>query len=64
MTAPVLGDEYHTHYVENPSTHHQIDPIEIQASALVPRPCAGRAQGDLIIAFASPDPMETYRLSR
>ena len=64
VTAPVLGDEYHTHYVENPNTHHQIDLIEIQASALVPRPCAGPAQGDLIIAFASQDPMETYRLMR
>ena len=64
VTAPVLGDEYHTHYVENPSTHHQIDLIEIQAAALVPRPCAEPAQGDLIIAFPSSDPMETYRLMK
>ena len=24
VTAPVLGDEYHTHYVENPDTGQQI----------------------------------------
>ena len=61
LTAAVLGDEYHTHYVENPKTHHQIDLIEIQEAALVPRPCASPAQGDLIIAFSSEDPLETYR---
>ncbi len=61
VTAAVLGDEYHTHYVENPQTHHQIDLIEIQEAALVPRPCASTAQGDLIIAFSSEDPLETYR---
>jgi hypothetical protein len=61
VTAAVLGDEYHTHYVENPKTHHQIDLIEIQEAALVPRPCASPAQGDLIIAFSSEDPLETYR---
>ena len=61
VTAPVLGDEYHTHYVENPTTHHQIDLIEIGAPALVPRPCVETAQGDLIIAFPSSDPLETYR---
>jgi hypothetical protein len=61
VTAPVLGDEYHTHYVENPATHHQIDLIEIQPPALVPRPCVEPAQGDLIIAFPSKDPLATYR---
>ena len=45
LTAAVLGDEYHTHYVENPETQHQIDLIEIQKAALVPRPCASPAQG-------------------
>jgi hypothetical protein len=64
VTAPVLGDEYHTHYVENPVTRHQIDLIEIQPPALVPRPCPEPAQGDLTIAFPSPNPMETYRLMR
>ena len=64
LTAPVLGDEYHTHYVENPITQHQIDLIEIQAPALVPRPCPEPAQGDLVIAFASANPMETYRLMK
>ncbi len=64
VTAPVLGDEYHTHYVENPTTGHQIDLIEIQAPALVPRPCDAVAQGDLIIAFPSDDPLETYRRMR
>lgn len=64
VTAPVLGDEYHTHYVENPDTHHQIDLIEIQAPALRPRPSANPAQGDLIIAFASADPLATYRLMK
>jgi non-ribosomal peptide synthetase component F len=29
VTAPVLGDEYHTHYVENPDIPHQIDLIQI-----------------------------------
>ncbi len=61
LTAPVLGDEYHTHYVENPVTRHQIDLIEIQEKALVSRPCEATAQGDLIIAFSSKDPLETYR---
>ena len=61
LTASVLGDVYHTHYVENPETHHQIDLIEIQEAALFPRPCASPAQGDLIIAFSSEDPLETYR---
>ena len=60
LTAAVLGDEYHTHYVENPATHHQIDLIEIQEAALVPRPCTSPAQGDLVIAFSSEDPLETY----
>jgi len=61
LTAAVLGDEYHTHYVENPATHHQIDLIEIQEATLVPRPCTSPAQGDLVIAFSSEDPLETYR---
>jgi len=61
LTAAVLGDEYHTHYVENPETRHQIDLIEIQEAALVPRPCGPPAQGDLIIAFSSADPLKTYR---
>lgn len=61
VTAPVLGDEYHTHFVENPATGHQIDLIEIAPAAMVPRPCEAPAQGDLVIAFASDDPLETYR---
>ena len=59
VTAPVLGDEYHTHYVENPVTGHQIDLIEIQPAALVPRPCNETAQGDLVIGFPSDDPLAT-----
>lgn len=64
VTASVLGDEYHTHYVENPTTHHQIDLIEICQAALGPRPSPAPVQGDLIIAFASTDVMETYRLMK
>lgn len=64
VTSPVLGDEYHTHYVENPETRHQIDLIEIQPAALVPRPGLAPAQGDLIIAFSARDPLATYQLMR
>lgn len=64
VTAPVLGDEYHTHYVENPNTGQQIDLIEIRAEALTPRPCVEPAQGDLVIGFPVDDPMEMYRAMR
>lgn len=55
VTAPVLGDEYHTHYVENSKTSQQIDLIEIQPAGLVPRPCEAPAQGDLVIGFPVDD---------
>ena len=60
VTAPVLGDEYHTHYVENPETGQQIDLIEIQPAALVPRPCEAPAQGDLVIGIPVDDPWAAY----
>jgi len=60
VTAPVLGDEYHTHYVENPNTGQQIDLIEIQPAALVPRPCVAPAQGDLVIGIPVDDPWKAY----
>lgn len=64
VTAPVLGDEYHTHYVENPLTHHQVDLIEIMPAALTPRPSDQPMQGDLVIGFPCSDPLETYRLMK
>lgn len=60
VTAPVLGDEYHTHYVENPATGQQIDLIEIQQAGLVPRPCDAPAQGDLVIGIPVDDPQASF----
>lgn len=60
VTAPVLGDEYHTHYVENPATGQQIDLIEIQPSALKPRDWRHPAQGDLIIGIKVGDPVAAF----
>jgi hypothetical protein len=60
VTAPVLGDEYHTHYVENPKTGQQIDLIEIQPEALTPRNWTEPAQGDLVIGFPVDDPHAMY----
>ncbi len=61
VTAAVLGDEYHTHYVENPQTRHQVDLIEIMPEAMTPRSWQGIAQGDLVIGFPVDDPMDMYR---
>lgn len=61
VTAPVLGDEYHTHYVENPVTGQQIDLIEIQPAGLKTRDWQHPAQGDLIIGIQVPDPLEAFR---
>jgi len=60
VTAPVLGDVYHTHYVENPVTRQQIDLIEISAHALQPRDWHEPAQGDLIIGIQVDDPATAY----
>ncbi len=60
VTAPVLGDEYHTHYVENPVTGQQIDLIEIQPAGLKPRSWVHPAQGDLIIGIQVPHPMQAF----
>ena len=60
ITAATLGDEYHTHYVENPLTGQQIDLIEIQPAALLPRDWDEPAQGDLVIAIPSADPWADY----
>ncbi len=61
VTAPVLGDEYHTHYVENPVSGQQIDLIEIQPAELKSRDWSHPAQGDLIIGIQVPDPAAAYR---
>jgi hypothetical protein len=61
VTAPVLGDEYHTHYVENPVTGQQIDLIEIQPAGLKARDWRHPAQGDLIIGIQVEDPLDAYR---
>ena len=61
VTAPVLGDEYHTHYVENPVTGQQIDLIEIQPAGLKTRDWRHPAQGDLIIGIQVEDPLDAYR---
>jgi len=60
VTAPVLGDVYHTHYVENPSTGQQIDLIEISPQALRPRDWTDPAQGDLVIGIQVDDPRSAY----
>ena len=61
VTAAVLGDEYHTHYVENPETGQQIDLIEIQAAALMPRDWTDPAQGDLVIGIEVQEPRAAWR---
>lgn len=53
-TCPDLGSPYRTHYVEHPCTGHQIDLIEIDAHAIVPRPCAGPLSGDLTVTMPLP----------
>jgi hypothetical protein len=60
ITASTLGDEYHTHYVENPATGQQIDLIEIGEQALSPRDWDDPAQGDLVIGIPSDDPLADY----
>ena len=61
VTAAVLGDEYHTHYVENPSIPHQIDLIQIRPEAMTPRLWNEPVQGDLVIAFPVADPIAAYQ---
>jgi len=61
VTAPVLGDEYATHYVENPDIPHQIDLIQIRPEALTPRLWSEPAQGDLVIGIPVAEPMAAYR---
>jgi len=61
VTAPVLGDEYHTHYVENPVTGQQIDLIEIQPEWIKARDWQHPAQGDLVIGIQVDDPRGAYR---
>lgn len=56
QTAACLGPRYETHFVENPVTGQQIDLIQIEPSALLPRPSDGPAQGDLLIGLAVDDP--------
>ena len=60
VTAPVLGDEYCTHYVENPDIPHQIDLIQIRPEAMTPRLWSEPAQGDLVIAIPVREPMAAY----
>jgi hypothetical protein len=61
ITAGVLGNIYHTHYVENPATGQQIDLIEISAEALSSRDWTDPAQGDLIIGIQVDDPADAYQ---
>lgn len=61
VTAAVLGDEYHTHYVENPLIPHQIDLIQIRPEAMTPRLWSEPVQGDLVIAIPVADPIAAYR---
>jgi hypothetical protein len=60
VTASVLGDEYATHYVENPNIPHQIDLIQIRPEAMTPRLWEAPAQGDLLIAIPVSEPMAAY----
>lgn len=60
VTSAVLGDEYHTHYVENPDIPQQIDLIQIRPEALTPRLWNQPAQGDLVIAIPVNDPLASY----
>ncbi len=64
QTAHVLGDRYITHFVENPSTGHQIDLIQIDPGFIQPRPSRAPAQGDLTIGVPVPDPLAAYRIFR
>ncbi len=57
VTSAVLGDEYHTHYVENPDIPQQIDLIQIRPEALTPRLWDQPVQGDLIMAIPVEDPL-------
>ncbi len=61
VTAGVLGDIYHTHYVENPITQQQIDLIEISPEAMLQRDWEDPAQGDLIIGIQVEDPQAAYQ---
>lgn len=56
QSCPLLGSPYRTHYVENPTTAHQIDLIEIDAAALVARPSDGPMEGDLHVVMPLADP--------
>lgn len=57
VTSAVLGDEYHTHYVENPDIPQQIDLIQIRPEALTPRIWDRPVQGDLVMAIPVHDPL-------
>ena len=61
VTSSVLGDEYCTHYVENPDIPQQIDLIQIRPEAMTPRLWSVPAQGDLVIAIPVAEPMTAYR---
>ncbi|MGI9031962.1 MAG: hypothetical protein ACR2HP_18565 [Ilumatobacteraceae bacterium] len=54
LTCPDLGSPYRTHFVEHPGTHHQIDLIEIDASAIVDRPSDRPLSGDLTVVMPLP----------
>ena len=60
VTSAVLGDEYRTHYVENPDIPHQIDLIQIRPEAMTPRLWSEPVQGDLVIAIPNADPLAAY----
>lgn len=60
QTAHALGDRYITHYIENPTTGHQIDLIEIGPAWIQPRPGRRQAQGDLTIGMPMVDPHASY----
>ena len=64
QTAHVLGDRYITHFVENPTTGHQIDLIQIDPGFIQPRPSRAPAQGDLTIGVPVADPDAAYRIFR
>lgn len=53
-TCPDLGSPYRTHWVENPSTGHQIDLIEIAAHELRRRPTDAPLSGDLTVVVPLP----------
>ncbi|MBM4205315.1 MAG: hypothetical protein FJ194_14375 [Gammaproteobacteria bacterium] len=56
VTSSVLGDQYHTHYVENPDIPQQIDLIQISAEALTPRIWDRPVQGDLVMTISVQGP--------